>query len=89
MLKLFTQSHMRKLLEVDISLAQNILDELKVHHRTARSFDFFGTGLKVMAGTPDARNPITFAINNFVHPIIFNNKDIFKKVLRQHSSGVR
>jgi len=47
MLELFPQSHMRKLLEVDIRYAQNILDEIKIHHRMARSFDFLGTALNV------------------------------------------
>jgi len=54
MLELFRQSHMRKLLEVDIEHAQNILDELKIHHRMARSLDFLGLVFKVVAGTPDA-----------------------------------
>ncbi|KAH8336032.1 hypothetical protein KR074_003115 [Drosophila pseudoananassae] len=54
MLELFPHSHMRKLLEVDIEHAQNLLEELKVHHRMARSLDFLGSILKVVAGTPDA-----------------------------------
>ncbi|KAH8339636.1 hypothetical protein KR074_002916 [Drosophila pseudoananassae] len=54
MLELFPHSHMRKLLEVDIKHAQNLLEELKVHHRMARSLDFLGSILKVVAGTPDA-----------------------------------
>lgn len=52
--KLFPQSHMRKLLDVDIDHIQNILSSLTVHHRMARSLDFLGTALKIVAGTPDA-----------------------------------
>ncbi|KPU81751.1 uncharacterized protein Dana_GF27280, partial [Drosophila ananassae] len=51
---LFPQSHMRKLLDVDTDHIRNILSVLKVHHRIARSLDFLGTALKVVAGTPDA-----------------------------------
>ncbi|KAH8288282.1 hypothetical protein KR054_002709 [Drosophila jambulina] len=54
MLEPFPHSHMRKLLEVDIDHAQNLLEELKIHHRMAKSLDFLGSVLKVVAGTPDA-----------------------------------
>ncbi|KAH8294430.1 hypothetical protein KR054_002016 [Drosophila jambulina] len=50
MLELFPHSHMRKLLEVDIEHAQNLLEELKIHHRMARNLDFLGSVLKVVAG---------------------------------------
>ncbi|KAH8336246.1 hypothetical protein KR074_007370 [Drosophila pseudoananassae] len=43
MLELFPHSHLRKLLEVDIEHAQNHLEELKIHHRMARSIDFLGS----------------------------------------------
>jgi len=56
MLELFPQSHMRKLLEVDVNHAQNMLDELTVHHRMAKSLDFLGSALKVVAGTPDVED---------------------------------
>jgi len=48
---LFPQSHMRKLLDVDTVHIRSILSVLKVHHRIARSLDFLGTVLKVVAGT--------------------------------------
>jgi len=54
MCEMFPQSHMRKLLEVDTSLLLDTLDSLRVHHRIARSLDFLGSMLKVVAGTPDA-----------------------------------
>nr|ABQ84941.1 env [Drosophila melanogaster] len=49
-----SHSHMRKLLEVDTDHLRTLLSVLKVHHRIARSLDFLGTALKVVAGTPDA-----------------------------------
>lgn len=52
--ELFPQSHMRKLLDVDIDHVRSLLSVVRVHHRTARSLDFLGTVLKVVAGTPDA-----------------------------------
>jgi len=45
---------MRKLLEIDIEHIQSLLSALRIHHRIARSLDFLGTALKVVAGTPDA-----------------------------------
>jgi len=42
---------MRKLLDVDTVHIRSILSVLKVHHRIARSLDFLGTVLKVVAGT--------------------------------------
>lgn len=33
---------------------QGLLSTLNVHHRLARSLDFLGSALKVVAGTPDA-----------------------------------
>jgi len=47
---LFPQSHMRKLLEVDTDHIRSSLSVLKIHHRMARSLDFSGTALKVVAG---------------------------------------
>lgn len=49
---LFPQSHM--LLEVDTGHVKNLLSAIKVHNRIARSLDFLGTVLKVVAGTQDA-----------------------------------
>jgi len=66
MLVLFPQSHMRKLLEVDVNHAQNMLDELTVHHRMARSLDFLCSALKVVAGTPDAEDKLTDTVNKIV-----------------------
>ncbi|KQS71057.1 uncharacterized protein Dere_GG27277, partial [Drosophila erecta] len=48
----FPRSHMRKLLDVDIDHLRTLLSI--THHRIARSLDFLGTALKVVAGTPDA-----------------------------------
>ena len=45
---------MRKLLDVDTDHLRTLLSVLKVHHRMARSLDFLGTALKVVAVTPDA-----------------------------------
>jgi len=45
---------MRKLLDVDIEHVRSLLSVLMVHHRMARSLNFLGTALKVIAGTPDA-----------------------------------
>ena len=44
---------MRKLLDMDIEHIRILLSVLKVHHRMARSLDFLGSALKVIAGTPD------------------------------------
>jgi len=57
---------MRKLLEVDVNHAQNMLDELTVHHRMARSLDFLCSALKVVAGTPDAEDQLTDTVNKIV-----------------------
>jgi len=54
--EMFPQSHMRKLLEVDTGHVRDLLAALSVHHRLARSLDFLGTTLKVVAGTPDAHD---------------------------------
>lgn len=45
---------MRKLLSVDIDNIRSLLSVVKIHHRMARSLDFLGKALKVIAGTPDA-----------------------------------
>lgn len=51
---MFPQSHMRKLLSVDTAHFQDLLEALGAHHRDARSLDYLGYMLKVVAGTPDA-----------------------------------
>lgn len=38
---LFPQSHMRKLLDVDIDHARNLLSALMIHHRIARGIAFW------------------------------------------------
>jgi len=43
---------MRKLMKVDINHAQNMLDDLTIHHTMARSLDLLDSALKVV--TPDA-----------------------------------
>jgi hypothetical protein len=45
---------MRNLLNVDSAHLRDLLDALGAHHRVARSLDFLGSILKVVAGTPDA-----------------------------------
>ena len=52
--ELLPQSHMRKLLDVDIDHIRNLLSVIEVHHRMARSLDFLVSALKVIAGTADA-----------------------------------
>lgn len=54
MTDLFPRSQMRTLLEVDSNHVKDMLTNIGVHHRLARSLDFLGTALKVVAGTPDA-----------------------------------
>jgi len=56
MLDMFPQSQMRKLLNFDIAHLRDMLNSLSVHHRVARSLDFLGTALKVVAGTPDVKD---------------------------------
>jgi len=56
MVDMFPESHMKKLLSIDIAHLRDMLDSLSVHHRVARSLDFLGTALKVVAGTPDAED---------------------------------
>jgi len=46
---MFPQSHMKKLLNVDAAHLRDLLDSLGVHHRVARSLDFLGSMLKVVA----------------------------------------
>lgn len=50
----FPQSHMRKFLEIDVEHISTMLSAITIHHRMARSLDFLGSALKVVAGTPDA-----------------------------------
>lgn len=52
----FPHSHMRKLLSVDAAHLRDLLEAFCTHHRVARSLDFLGSMLKVVAGTPDARD---------------------------------
>jgi len=54
MTSMFSLSHMQKLLSVDVAHLRDLLESLSIHHRVARSLDFLGTALKVVAGTPDA-----------------------------------
>lgn len=50
----FPQSHMKKILNSDIQHMTSLLSTLNIHHRHARSINFIGSALKVIAGTPDA-----------------------------------
>lgn len=49
----FPLSHMKMLLDSDIARIKVLLATLDTHHRQARSLNFLGTALKVIAGTPD------------------------------------
>jgi len=61
--ELFPQSHMKKLLNVDSEHLRDMLEALGAHHRIARSLDFLGSILKVVAGTPDAGDLKKIKIN--------------------------
>lgn len=50
---IFPQSHMKKILVTDVNHIRTLLSTLRTHHRQARSLNFIGTALKVIAGTPD------------------------------------
>lgn len=45
---------MRKLLDVDTEHLSTMFSDIAIHHRMARSLDFLGSALKVVAGTPHA-----------------------------------
>lgn len=49
----FPTSHMRMLLDSDITHIKTLLATIDIHHRQARSINLLGTALKVIAGTPD------------------------------------
>ncbi|KAH8386069.1 hypothetical protein KR200_006955 [Drosophila serrata] len=46
MIHMFPQSHMQKLLSVDVVHLRNLLESLSIHHRVAGSLDFLGAALK-------------------------------------------
>lgn len=49
----FPQSHMKKLLQADITQINRLIQTVNTHHRQARSLNAIGTVLKYIAGTPD------------------------------------
>lgn len=49
----FPKSHMKKLLDADISEISRLIQTVNTHHRQARSLNALGTALKYIAGTPD------------------------------------
>lgn len=53
LIELFPQSHMRKLLDADIDHIRSLLSVIQIHHRMARSLDFLGSVLKVIARKPE------------------------------------
>jgi len=59
------QSHMQKLLSVDVAHLRDLLESLSIRHRVARSLGFLGTALKVVAGTPDAEDFEKIKLNEF------------------------
>jgi len=75
MISMFPQSHMQKLLIVDVAHLRDLLDSLSIHHRVARSLDFLGAALKVVAGTPDAEDFEKIKFNEF-QLINANNRQI-------------
>jgi len=56
---------MQKLLSVDVAHLRDMLDSLSIHHGVARSLDFLGTALKVVAGTPVAEDFEKIKLNEF------------------------
>lgn len=53
-IEIFPQTHVKKILESDSLHIGTLLSTLNVHHRHARSINFIGSVLKIIAGTPDA-----------------------------------
>jgi len=51
MTSMFPQSHMQKLLSVDVAHMRDLLESLSIHHRVARSLDFLGTALNLMSSS--------------------------------------
>lgn len=47
---------MKRLLIVDAKHIKGMISTIAVYHRMARSLDFLGSALKVVAGTPDAHD---------------------------------
>jgi len=74
MTSMFPQSH-KKLLSVDVAHLRDLLESLRIHHREARSLDFLKTALKVVAGTPDAKDFEKIKLNEF-QLINANNRQI-------------
>jgi len=75
MTNMFPQSHMQKLLSVDVAHLRDLLDSLSIHHRVARSLYFLGTALKVVAETPDAEDFEKIKFNEF-QLINANNRQV-------------
>lgn len=53
LIDLFPQSHVKKILISDTEHIDRLLSAVNIHHRHARSLNFIGTALKIIAGTPD------------------------------------
>jgi len=53
MTKTFTDDHRTPCIMTDLTHIRKLVATLKFHHRAARSINFIGTALKVIAGTRD------------------------------------
>lgn len=53
LMDIFPKTHMKKILHNNIDQIETLLSTLRTHHRQARSLNFLGTTLKIIAGTPD------------------------------------
>ena len=72
---IFPSTHMKKILNNDVTQIQTLLATLRTHHRQARSLNFLGTALKVIEGTPtfDDFNEVKFQQENLIES---NNRQI-------------
>ena len=52
-MEIFPKSHMQKILQTDIDHIKSLLATIRTHHRQARTLNFLGTAIKIIAGTPD------------------------------------
>ena len=72
---IFPKTHMKKILQNDVVQMETLLTTLRTHHRQARSLNFLGTALKIIAGTPDFDdfNEVKFQQENLIES---NNRHI-------------
>lgn len=53
LITLFPETVVLKPIRADLDQIRRLMDSVRLHHRHARSLNFLGTALKVIAGTPD------------------------------------